>query len=294
MKKRGLALFLALCALPAAFPLVSIASSVMKHTQMKDGVLVSAATQQMRAGVPVWDEESVRTYALSFIRGDDLDRLFGYYDLQIRRYMPMDTYGAMLTELEWMTGDFLGFGSYSAFAEPARKTKTHVLHLCMEIQDLDMYFTHKDREDDWEVWALEFIPAARQQVAPQAGQDMLVREEDSVLKSPVYVEEEVMVGIAPYELKGILTLPMDASALYKVPACVLVHGFGPMDMDETIGQTKLFADIAAAFAEKGIAVLRYNKRAYQYPDVMEDKADLLAEEAIMDAIAAGRLLRGDT
>jgi len=143
MKMRGLALFIAICSLLATFPLVSMAS-----TEVKDGLLVSTKTKQMKAGVPVWDEGSVREYALSFIKGNDLDRLWGYYDLQIRRYMPMDTYRAMLTELEWMTGNFIGFGNYKAFDEPERKTKTHVLHLCMEKQDMDMYFTHKDQPDD--------------------------------------------------------------------------------------------------------------------------------------------------
>ena len=288
MKKRSLAFLLTLCALLTAFPPVSMAS-----TQEIDGILVSTATKQMRAGVPVWDEKSVSAYALSFIRGDDLDRLWGYYDLQIRRYMPMDTYGAMLTDLEWMTGDFIGFGNYKAFAEPERKTKTHVLHLCMEGQDLDMYFTHKDAEDDWEVWALEFIPAAKQPVAPQAEQGMLVEDEKLDVISPTYTEEAVTVGAAPYALEGILTLPKDASALYKVPSCVLVHGFGPVDMDGSIGQTKLFADIAGAFAEKGIAVLRYHKRTYQYQDIVENMADLMVEEVIRDAVAAARLLKED-
>ena len=110
-----------------------------------------AATKQMRDGVPVWDEDTVKQYALDFIQGSDFERLFNYYDLQVRRYMPMDTFTAMLTEIEWMTGGFVGFGTYDSFNEDALKTKTHVLHLCMEKQDLDLYFTHKNEEDDWEV-----------------------------------------------------------------------------------------------------------------------------------------------
>ena len=83
---------------------------------------------------------TVTQYALDFIHGNDMERLYGYYDLQIRRYMPMDTYQAMLTEIEWMTGEFIEFGTYSEFEEPEQQTKTHVLHLCMEKQDLDLYF----------------------------------------------------------------------------------------------------------------------------------------------------------
>ncbi|MDD3921768.1 MAG: hypothetical protein PHO41_11410, partial [Eubacteriales bacterium] len=103
----------------------------------------SLAAEQMREGVPVWTEETVKDYAMDFINGIDMDRLYGYYDLQIRRYMPMDTYTGMLTEIEWMTGDFVAFGSYDSYEETDQETeqalKTHVLHLCMEKQDLDLY-----------------------------------------------------------------------------------------------------------------------------------------------------------
>ena len=84
-----------------------------------------AASKQMRDGVPVWDEETVKQYALDFVQGSDFERLFSYYDLQVRRYMPMDTFTAMLTEIEWMTGGFVGFGTYASFDEDALKTRTH-------------------------------------------------------------------------------------------------------------------------------------------------------------------------
>ena len=70
-----------------------------------------AKAKQMRDGVPVWTEDTVKQYALDFIQGNDMERLFGYYDLQIRRYMPMETFTGMLSEIEWMTGSFVGFGS---------------------------------------------------------------------------------------------------------------------------------------------------------------------------------------
>ncbi len=253
------------------------------------------AAKQMNDGVPVWNEETVKQYALDFIRGEDLARLRGYYDLQLRRYMPMETYQRLLTELEWMTGDFVEFGTYTSFAEENRKTKTHVLHLCMEKQDLDLYFTHKDKSDDWEVMAVEFIPAEKQAISNDRDMQVGENEEGSPFaNTPTYTETDVVVGSAPYELKGKLSMPNSASPTNRVPACVLVHGSGPSDMDETIGQTKLFADIAKAFASKGIAVLRYEKRTYAYGSSMtaEQIANLtVEEETIQDAIAAGNLLR---
>lgn len=259
-----------------------------------------AAAKQMRDGVPVWTEETVKEYALAYIKGEDMETLREYYDLQVRRYMPIETFEAMLVEIEWMTGDFIEFGTYQSFEEPELKLKTHVLHMCMEKQDLDLFFTHKDKADDWEVMAVEFALAEKQPISD--GRDMLVtggeEEEPSVsLKNPpTYTQVEVTVGEAPYPLKGILTLPEEASPRLKVPACVLVHGSGPSDMDETVGQTKFFADLADAFARKGIATIRYDKRTYTYGAAMsaEEIANLtVKEETIQDAISAGKLLKAN-
>ena len=252
----------------------------------------AAASKYMNDDVPVWDEGTVKQYALDFIHGNDLQRLFGYYDLQIRRYMPMDTFSAMLTEIEWMTGAFVGFGDYSAVAEPERKTKTHVLHLCMEKQDLALHFTHKNTADDWEIMAVEFVPADKQAVVDAETESEEAYALETAAKAN-YTQTEVQVGAAPYLLKGTLTLPEGASATAKVPGVVLVQGSGPSDQDETIGQTKLFADIADLFAKKGIATLRYDKRTYTYGATMtaeQIQAITVEEETIQDAIAAGNLL----
>lgn len=244
----------------------------------------SLAAKQMEDGVPVWNEETVRQYALDYIEGKSMSRLWGYYDLQIRRYMPMETYEAMLTDLEWMTGAFVELGSYRSFEEPENQLKTHVLHLIMEKQDLDLYFTHKDKEDDWEIMAIEFVPAEKEALSD--GSDMLVGGE--VTAEPDYEETDVTVGQAPYALEGVLTMPKEASEESPVPVCVFVHDFGAYDHDLTMGQTTFFKDLADALGEMGVASLRYDSRAYAYPDA---QAETVYDEAIEDALAACQLLK---
>lgn len=143
-----------------------------------------------------------------------------------------------------------------------------------------MYFTHKDKEDDWEVMAVEFVPAEKQHWL--GADDMLVGEESSATE-PAYTETQITIGKAPYELTAILTLPADRDD--KVPACVFVHDFGPLDRDATQGNTKMFADLAHAFAEMGIASIRYDKRTYAYPDA---HCDTVWQEVVEDAIWAGK------
>jgi hypothetical protein len=61
-----------------------------------------------------------------------------------------------------------------------------------------------------------------------------------------FEERSVSVGTNP-ELPGEITLPRGAT---NVPAVVLVHGSGPHDADATIGQLKVFKDIAWALASR--------------------------------------------
>ena len=109
------------------------------------------------------------------------------------------------------------------------------------------------------------------------------------------IEEEVSIGEPA--LPGVLTYaenrPANSSPL---PAAVLLHGSGPNDRDETLGQTKLFRDLAEMLASQGLAVLRYDKRTLVYGSryTAEDlKAFTVDQESIQDAVAAAGLLRSD-
>ena len=104
------------------------------------------------------------------------------------------------------------------------------------------------------------------------------------------MEEEV--SVSDPALPGTLTLPEDAAS--PLPAVVLLHGSGPNDRDETVGQTKMFRDLAQGLAEKGVAVLRYDKRTLVYGSAYT-QADLktftVSEESMKDTdrkSAAGR------
>ena len=107
------------------------------------------------------------------------------------------------------------------------------------------------------------------------------------------IEEKIVIG-TKYPLDGILTLPDKAEAPYT--ALVLVHGSGPNDMDESVGKTKTFKDLAIGLANRGIATIRYNKRTHSYgKELVKDFGGSLTvkEETIEDAIFATELLRND-
>ncbi|MCF8567365.1 alpha/beta fold hydrolase [Alicyclobacillus tolerans] len=106
------------------------------------------------------------------------------------------------------------------------------------------------------------------------------------------INEKIVLGAETnYPLNGILAIP-DGNGL--LPAVVLVHGSGPSNMDEKVGNISPFKDLAQGLSEKGIAVLRYDKRTFVYGKQMKTDAGLsVREETIEDAILAADLLRKD-
>ncbi|MGE5927823.1 MAG: alpha/beta hydrolase family protein [Gemmatimonadota bacterium] len=106
---------------------------------------------------------------------------------------------------------------------------------------------------------------------------------------PQMIEREIVIGEAPLALPGLLTLPAGRKGPF--PLVVLVHGSGPNDRDETIGPNRPFRDLARGLAERGVAVLRYDKRTRVYPMSFANRVFTVREETIDDALAAIRLAR---
>jgi len=106
--------------------------------------------------------------------------------------------------------------------------------------------------------------------------------------------EKIVIGAdTRYPLNGILTIPNETNNL--VPAIVLVHGSGPNNMDGKIGNNQPYKDLAEGLSEKGIAVLRYDKRTYVYGKEMRNDTGLsVKEETIDDAVLAAEFLKNDS
>lgn len=104
-----------------------------------------------------------------------------------------------------------------------------------------------------------------------------------------YSEIKLILVNGKYKMPGILTLPVAAK---EVPVVIMVHGSGPNDKDETLGNTKLFKDLALGLAAKGIATFRYDKRTKVYGGKSVDDIELLNldEEVINDAKEAIELM----
>ena len=112
------------------------------------------------------------------------------------------------------------------------------------------------------------------------------RAETPLLPSGV-IEREVIVP-GPVPLPGTLTLPSGKGPFRGV---VLVHGSGAGDRDETVGGNTPFRDIAWGLAQRGIVVLRYDKRSKVAPAWFAKAGFTVYDETIQDALGALTLLR---
>ena len=106
--------------------------------------------------------------------------------------------------------------------------------------------------------------------------------------SPVQ-EEDTIVRTRDFDLPGTISWPNGDGPF---PAVVLVHGSGPNDRNETIGPNTPFRDLAWGLAQKGVAVLRYEKRTKKYGREAFDGNTTLKQEVMEDALNAVALLRG--
>ncbi len=104
-----------------------------------------------------------------------------------------------------------------------------------------------------------------------------------------FTEQPVTVGErTQWALPGTLTLPKGAGPF---PVVILVQGSGASDRNEMIGPNRPFQDLAWGLASRGIAVLRYDKRTFVYPEQAQAEAATFTvqQESIDDALQAAKL-----
>ncbi len=218
-------------------------------------------------------------YATDLMSGQKNEELYAMFTGIFKEQVPEAVFSATWDQLQAAFGAFVAFGESTVKEESGYVV--HELILDMEKQDLLLRIVV---DKDTNIAGLSFVPAP---VAAPAVTERITLP-DGLL------EEEVTVGEGEWALPGLLTLPKDGTNL---PAVVLVHGSGPSDRDESIGQTKTFRDLAWALAQKGIASIRYDKRTLTHaakftPELIQSLT--VQEETIIDAILAGKVLKADS
>lgn len=126
-------------------------------------------------------------------------------------------------------------------------------------------------------------------ITPQAGLYMV----PNYVQSLSFLESKYEFGKEGWKVKGVLSYPRDQQ---KHPVVIIVHGSGPMDMDGSTGNTKIYKDLAWGLATKGICVFRYDKRSFThgsrlYMETYNGKSYTAQDEVVDDVLAAIRLMK---
>ena len=103
----------------------------------------------------------------------------------------------------------------------------------------------------------------------------------ALASTDAYTEQAVAIGPLP-QVQGILTLPNGVS---NPPAVVMAAGSGVSDCNEEIQGSKPFEDIAHGLAELGVASIRFDKRYYDYPELIKDNSEATVDQEYMEDIA---------
>ena len=180
---------------------------------------------------------------------------------------------AIWQQVSQLGGEYLGEGVYRSIIQNGYETLEMTLRFANMTLVQRAVFDAQDR-----IIGLFFTPGA---VTPPETMPDTVRE------TPLTVD----AGTG-YPLSGLMTTPKQGP---MTAGLVLVQGSGPSDRDEAVAANAPFRDLAWGLAQRGIAVLRYDKRTFTYgariaqsPDAAKITAK---EETVEDAVAALNLLK---
>jgi uncharacterized protein len=233
---------------------------------------ILASTQQdKQAPVAAVDSDSTTDRFLTALKNRDLSSATARFDATVKAALPQEKLAAV-----W-DAQIAQFGQLS--------TWTIVQRAQADGNDLRVAALKFERG---ELQALVSITPHTQEVA-----GLFFKPTPKPATTAPYVNvsafraEDVSVGGEPFVLKATLTVPTGSGPF---PAAVLVHGSGPNDRDETIGANRPFKDLAEGLSSRGVAVLRYEKRTFQYGHKLGNNISI-DDEVVLDAVAAVNLLK---
>lgn len=167
-----------------------------------------------------------------------------------------------------------------AATEYLADTNTAVLHVQFELIMLDLRVTYNA---EGKISSLQFTPSTYQAAEAPTFEPPPYADEDAFTEIDVTINES-----GDFPLPGTLSLPNGDGPF---PAVILLSGSGATDRDETVAVNKPFRDLAWGLATQGIAVLRFDERAFVYGRNLDLVNFTIDQEYTEDTLAALELLR---
>ncbi|NDV59018.1 alpha/beta fold hydrolase [Bacteroides sp. 519] len=229
-------------------------------------LLIPALTGRAQSYVEVAEK------AYKFLKAGQGDSLLIMSDSIVQARISANEYGMLYTQLEIQLGEFKFDGEW----EVKPHEDSFICKKMMQFENMKLIFSLTLNKDN-QISGLYFLP------------DMRAAQTYTLITNDTIKEETIDIITDDYKLGGILTLPVGIS---NPPVAILVHGSGSSDRDETVGPNKPFRDLAWGLAERGVAVIRYDKRSYIYGnDYAPEGKGNIDYEAVYDALSAIRIAK---
>ncbi len=228
------------------------------------------------------NSDATATAFLEALRADDFVRATSHFSRNVRRELP----APKLADVWKQATAGLGVPGAWTVIQRSEAQGMDVRTALLTFENgslLAVIVVHPDTHEMGGLWFRPAPPELVQAVAEADADQSAAPAQPARLRS-----ESISLGAAPFVLSGTLTLPLGGPG--RFPAVVLVHGSGPHDRDATVGPNKPFRDLAEGLAERGVAVLRYDKRTFSHGAKLNNGISL-DEEVILDAAAAIDVLR---
>ena len=239
---------------------------------------VALTVSLMPATLPAQELQGQARQLATNLFSRQFDQVAAQFDEKMSAAMPPDKMGSILDSLQAQAGRFRSITG----TRPEELAGYRIVYVTCQFEkaalDLRLVYDGKGR-----VAGMFFAPS----------QPSVDWSAPAYARPGSFDEREMVVVSGTVRLPATLSLPKGEGPF---PVVVLVHGSGPQDRDETIGQNKPFKDLAWGLASRGVAVLRYTKRTLL---MAESKTSLptvftVKEETVDDALAAVAQLAGMT
>lgn len=228
------------------------------------------------------DSERVQVLCTAFWEGD-LDTLSLYSSLKMKQGIKDGTLALAILQLSTLYGRMCSLEGAPERTAAVDGVTIFIQAVKLERQDVNCIISI---DSDGKLCGFYVRPQVKKQKI-ETNSPPEKREIKSATAGR-FTELEIKIGEEP-SLPGTLTLP---EGKRPYPAIILIHGSGPNDRDETVYANKPFRDLAELLVERGIAVLRYDKRTLVYPEECQNKTSFtIDDETVNDALAAVGFLR---
>lgn len=238
-----------------------------KEGETKESTVSESNEQNKKATI----EETAKNFVMDLLNGDYEKAYTEYaHDDTMKAQVNADAYKAVIEDLKAKNGDFQEMAELYTHDVGTLKAVALPIKLTGQSVNFDVYFDSNGKI---------------------AGFRINTYQEKIETKIPEnIIEQDLVAKVNGMELGGTLTLPKGDG---EYPCVVLVHGSGATNRDEKILQNAPFRDIAWGLAQKGIAVYRYDKRNFVYPEQFKTGYDLtIYDETINDAVEIVKMLNG--